>query len=172
MTMTRGTNAMSSWYKLDKDNNPIVCQDHAEYFAWHQSLPKETATGVGVQLARTGITIGVSVSTVFLGTDHAISGRPVLWETMIFGGDRNEECHRYTSHSEAIAGHNSIVNEMQLDLLNRENVALREALKQARKFWLSLGYTTRHFSEIVKVTAMQLSAWTDEIPDREPDFKD
>jgi CRISPR/Cas system-associated protein endoribonuclease Cas2 len=56
--------------------------------------------------------------------------------------------------------------------LKKENAALRQALKQARKFWLSLGYTTRHFSEIVKVSATQLSAWTDEIPTREPDFKD
>jgi hypothetical protein len=170
--MMKETSVMSKWYKLDEDNNPIVCQDHAEYFAWHQSLPKETATGVGIQLARTGITIGVSVSTVFLGTDHAISGRPVLWETMVFGGDRNEECHRYTSHSEAIAGHKSIVNEMQLDLLNRENAALREALKQARKFSRIHGYTMRQFALAIGVTAAQLSAWTDSIPEREPDFKD
>lgn len=62
--------------------------------------------------------------------------------------------------------------EQLIDYVQKENAALREALKQAQKFWLSLGYTTRHFSEIVKVSATQLSAWTDEIPDREPDFKD
>jgi transcriptional regulator with XRE-family HTH domain len=56
--------------------------------------------------------------------------------------------------------------------LKKENVALREALKQARKFAYNQGYTMRQLAKAIGITATQLSAWTDEIPEREPDFKD
>lgn len=66
------------------------------------------------------ITMGVRVSTVFLGIDHSFgSGPPVLWETMTFaGGDR---LHlpiavqtRYTSVEDAILGHELIVAEVEI----------------------------------------------------------
>lgn len=56
--------------------------------------------------------------------------------------------------------------------LRTENAKLREALKQARRFAADNHYTMREFAEYVGITPTQLSAWTDEIPDREPDFKD
>ena len=65
----------------------------------------------------------VRVSTVFLCMDH---GRlfdddgqpienpvPVLWETMIFGGEHDQYQERYTSHEDALAGH-----QRALDLAN------------------------------------------------------
>lgn len=56
--------------------------------------------------------------------------------------------------------------------LKVENAKLREALKQARRFASDNHYTMREFAEYIGITAAQLSAWTDETPDREPDFKD
>ena len=56
--------------------------------------------------------------------------------------------------------------------LRAENAKLREALKQARRFALIQGYTSREFAQCIGITATQLSAWTDETPDREPNFKD
>jgi hypothetical protein len=48
----------------------------------------------------------VRVSTVFLGLDHQWGkGPPLLWETMIFGGEHDDYTDRYASHDEAIAGH-------------------------------------------------------------------
>lgn len=56
------------------------------------------------------------VSTVFLGLDHNFSGlenpldyRPVLWETMIFGGPNDQEMWRYCSREEALKGHDAAV---------------------------------------------------------------
>ncbi len=47
-----------------------------------------------------------NVSTVFLGLDHAFGGGPpMLFETMIFGGDHDEYCERYATVEEARAGH-------------------------------------------------------------------
>ena len=56
--------------------------------------------------------------------------------------------------------------------LQTENKNLREALKQARHFANVAGVTSQEFAAIIGITATQLSAWTDEIPDRQPDFKD
>jgi hypothetical protein len=53
----------------------------------------------------------VIVSTVFLGLDHSFSAQsqPVLFETMIFGGVRDEEQLRYRTWDEAVEGHDAIV---------------------------------------------------------------
>ena len=50
---------------------------------------------------------GVRVSTVFLGIDHSFGdgGPPLLFETMIFGGDHDEYCERHSTWEEAEAGH-------------------------------------------------------------------
>lgn len=62
--------------------------------------------------------------------------------------------------------------EQQIVRLEIENKNLREALRQARQLFSNQGYTMRYFAQCIGITAAQLSAWTDEIPNREPDFKD
>lgn len=62
--------------------------------------------------------------------------------------------------------------EREVFRLEAENAKLREALKQARHFANGHHYTMREFAAIIGITPTQLSAWTDEIPNREPDFKD
>jgi hypothetical protein len=48
----------------------------------------------------------VKVSTVFLGLDHSFGdGPPLLWETMIFGGEHDQYQERYTTRDEALKGH-------------------------------------------------------------------
>lgn len=54
---------------------------------------------------------GADVSTVFLGIDHAYSGeKPVLFETMIFGGEHDEYQERYHTLEEAMLGHERAVS--------------------------------------------------------------
>ncbi len=47
------------------------------------------------------------ISTVFLGVDHShqIDGRPILFETMIFGGRYNDYQRRYYTIEQAKEGH-------------------------------------------------------------------
>jgi hypothetical protein len=48
---------------------------------------------------------------VFLGLDHAWdSDIPVLWETMIFGGEHDQYQERYTSYEDALKGHQTALN--------------------------------------------------------------
>jgi len=82
-----------------------------EYYQWKDSLPKEMQTGIGFQVLGTKCQDGKFASTVYLGVDHGYGGgSPVLWETMVFGGD-DEECERYTSHWNAMTGHWLIVEK-------------------------------------------------------------
>lgn len=63
----------------------------------------------------TQITSALSVSTVFLGIDHRHfgSGPPILFETMVFGGDDTLECHRYVSWDDAVTGHRATVRRLR-----------------------------------------------------------
>ena len=53
----------------------------------------------------------VKVSTVFLGVGHSFGGgAPVLFETMIFGGEHDEYQKRYHTLEEAMIGHEKAVS--------------------------------------------------------------
>jgi hypothetical protein len=52
----------------------------------------------------------VHVSTVWLGLNHNWGpGPPLIFETMVFGGVRDEDCWRYPSQAAALAGHDQVV---------------------------------------------------------------
>ena len=76
---------------------PVKCDDIIQWGKWF-----ETGDRVVAKTEKDG----VSVSTVFLGIDHSFEeGEPVLFETMIFGGDRDEDMWRYSTWDEAEKGH-------------------------------------------------------------------
>lgn len=95
------------YYILDENNQPKKTGMY-EYYDWKESLPEETQTGMGVQIDRTERG-GVSVSTVYLGLDHGwMQPAPVLWETMVFGGEHDRHCERWMSHEDAVNGHKKV----------------------------------------------------------------
>lgn len=52
---------------------------------------------------------GVRVSTVWLGLNHNWGdGPPLIFETMVFGGDHDEEQWRWSTEEQARAGHAEI----------------------------------------------------------------
>ncbi len=53
----------------------------------------------------------VMVSTIFLGLDHNFfeGGPPVLWETMVFGGEQDRAMWRYSDREEALRLHEEVV---------------------------------------------------------------
>ena len=56
----------------------------------------------------------ISISTVFLGIDHGFGSiRPLLFETMVFGGELDQEMVRYTTWQEAEAGHKVMVKRVK-----------------------------------------------------------
>ena len=60
----------------------------------------------------TKLSKNVDISTVFLGIDHGFDDdKTVLFETMIFGGDRDGECIRYSTVDNSLDGHDKVVKE-------------------------------------------------------------
>lgn len=89
---------MSDWYTLDKNNKPVK----STVLVW-DNIDKRRVALDEIE--------GIQISTVFLGLDHSWgSGPPVLWETMIFGGEHDNDQDRYTSHEDALIGHKHAVD--------------------------------------------------------------
>lgn len=57
----------------------------------------------------------VEISTVWLGLDHSwtTQSSPVIFETMLFGGDHDQECVRYRTLDEAKRGHAAAVSAVR-----------------------------------------------------------
>ncbi len=96
---------MTKYYILDDKNNAVESTD-IDCYRWKQMHPERARIG------RTEIGLA-DVSTVFLGMDHGWGSERELFETMIFGGDRNDEQFRYATWDEAKAGHDRVVAELQ-----------------------------------------------------------
>lgn len=85
-----------------KDKTPIVETDILTWAKWFKTASRH------VKQENIG---DVSVSTVFLGLDHNFceTGEPILFETMIFGGEHDGYCDRYSTWEEAEKGHDTVV---------------------------------------------------------------
>ena len=92
----------------DIDGNTITTEE------W-SALRWET-TGVVSDYARIGWdeVNGIRISTVWLGMDHSFGGSaPELFETMVFGGEWDQELTRYATKEEASKGHQRIVQRVR-----------------------------------------------------------
>lgn len=88
---------MSDKYIL-RDHKPIPCADLKIWAQWFESadrIVRKTSIGTA------------KVSTVFLGIDHNFGekGKPLLFETMIFGGPHDQYQDRCSTWDEAEAMH-------------------------------------------------------------------
>lgn len=88
---------MSNRYILDAHGNPQEEHDLFRWAHWYETADRTVAKS----------TInGAEISTVFLGLDHNFhEGRPLLFETMIFGGPHHEFQRRYHTREDAMDGH-------------------------------------------------------------------
>jgi hypothetical protein len=88
-----------------RDKQPIPCSDLLEWGRWLETADRRVAADeVG----------SIRISTVFLGLDHNFGGGPpLLFETMVFGGDLDQECERYSTWEEAEAGHRKMIERVK-----------------------------------------------------------
>lgn len=96
----------SGKYILDSTGNPIPETDLIKWAMWLESSDRQVARD----------TVGDSeVSTVFLGIDHNFSrdGNPILWETMVFGGELDQDQARCSgSREQAEAMHREMKDKV------------------------------------------------------------
>lgn len=90
------------WYILD-GHTPKKCDSILE---WAAQMTDENKI-----VRKTTLKNDVFISTVFLGLDHSFlrTGKPILFETMIFGGPHDEFQERYSTWEEAEEGHERAV---------------------------------------------------------------
>jgi hypothetical protein len=92
------------WF--DKDGQPIP---EEQGFTLRYGQPP----GAVSDYARIGLDmVGDSkMSTVWLGLNHEFSPHrpPLIFETMIFGGEYGDYCRRYSTEAGAVAGHAAVV---------------------------------------------------------------
>ena len=99
-------------YVLNDNGDPVEEPDILIWGRWLGDADRRVKEDV---IERDGNEI--RVSTVFMGLDHSFAGgTPVLWETMIFGGEHDEYQERYTSRKDALVGH-----EKALELAGSES---------------------------------------------------
>lgn len=93
-------------YMLDELGRVVTTSDPDVWGMWFQG-PNNRRVG-------SDTFGGVEVSTVFLGLGHSFDGwPPVLWETMVFGGELDGEMRRYTSSEDALIGHKEMCKLVQ-----------------------------------------------------------
>lgn len=94
---------ITEWKYVLKGHTPVRCSNLEEWALWFETANRH--------VAKTDVAPGVNVSTVFLSMDHRWvgGGPPLLFETMIFGGEHDGYQDRYSTWDEAEAGHKKAV---------------------------------------------------------------
>lgn len=92
-------------YILD-GHTPVPIRDIMDWAMQVEARSKACAAGNDPWRVGRDAINGADVSTVFLGLDHSFGGEPpMLFETMIFGGDHDQYQDRYSTWDEAEEGH-------------------------------------------------------------------
>ncbi len=99
------------YYKRDGTPYPNTSQNEA-LNAWAKDLENDDYKRVGWTEVNE-----VKISTVWIGLDHSfgIGEKPLIFETMIFGGIHNGYQERYSTEEEAQEGHQRAVQMVKED---------------------------------------------------------
>jgi hypothetical protein len=103
-------------YILNDAGDPVPEPDVVTWARWFASHPDAR------RVALSDLGGGIEVSTVFLGADHQLgNGAPLLYETIIFGGEYDQQIERYHTRAAAEAGHARIGRELRGALNSQAN---------------------------------------------------
>lgn len=125
----------SKWYWLRPDHSIELGPEiedtaaFAEYAKWLYGKDDEGKFNKVVARTEIGDTL---VSTVFLGLDHnhADTGPPLLFETLVMGGPNDQDMYRYRTWDKAIEGHERICRE-QVSGISREELENAKTIIEA-----------------------------------------
>lgn len=97
-------------YILDKDRNPVQEPDILKFGQWFEEIENRRVALTEFE--------GLRVSTVFLGVVHGFTKEraPILFETMVFRGDKGIDEARCTTWGEAEEIHQKMVEHWQEQL--------------------------------------------------------
>lgn len=125
--LSRFTSFMDVGYILDDDHNVITLTgEDASRRAWQWRYDNPDKIRVGF----TAYSHDAYISTVFLSLDHdfSFSGKPVLFESMVFNVDSMPDLQtRYRTWAEAEAGHETLERAVELLGYRRDTEEARAA---------------------------------------------
>lgn len=98
-------------YILDENGDPVPEPDLMKWARWFEASWPDAR-----RVALTQVSDEVTVSTVFLGSDHNWfdAGPPILFETMVFGGVWDQHQWRHCTRVQALAAHDQIATHVRL----------------------------------------------------------
>ncbi len=104
---------MMDWYLLGEDKTPVKTT--------YEEIVRLGAKPNGLPIEKTQID-NIFISSVFLGFDHSFceGEPPILFETMIFGGEFDGYQTRYTSYDDCVKGHQKAI-EMVNNFINKKS---------------------------------------------------
>ncbi|MGV7794884.1 hypothetical protein PJP13_24240 [Mycobacterium kansasii] len=107
---------MSIEHTYDRDGQ-VIPDDWYDATKYPRGKAKwNTQQRVGRTVLTDGANDGTVVSTVWLmGIDHSYEpdGPPIIFETMIFGGQSDQELRRYATEEQAMRGHLEAVDNLR-----------------------------------------------------------
>jgi hypothetical protein len=109
--MSRTDTDFDFYATLDEHKNVVPCT-HEEFVAWR-------CFDIDNRRVAEWRCRDVYVSTVFLGMNHGFGTEPLWFESMVFGGEMDDEQRRYSTWAEAVAGHNELVAEVEATMRTR-----------------------------------------------------
>ena len=98
-----------------KGKIPVAIKDTLEWGEWFETADR---------IVKQEHINTVQISTVFLAVDHAYQGNPLLFETMIFGGEHDEYQTRYSTWDQAEEGHQAAVEMVRRSMLKTVNQSI------------------------------------------------
>lgn len=92
---------MGTYYILD-GKTPVEASSIHQWAIWFESADRV--------VRKTAVNGDVEISTVFLGLGHQFGdGSPLLFETLVLGGELDGDMWHYSTWHEAEEGHNEVV---------------------------------------------------------------
>ena len=96
------------YYQLN-GRDLVEVEDVLEWAEWFENG--------NIRVAQTDVTPDTTVSTIFMGINrNPGSEPPLLFETMVFGGELDGLVWRYATYDEAETGHQTAVKEVEDNL--------------------------------------------------------
>jgi hypothetical protein len=125
------------------DRNEVIKAEYSAY-ADFMSSPRKIVAQDMIE--------HVQVSTVFLGTDHSYASnnpRPIVFETMIFGGRQSQKQWRYTLYTEALEMHQKLLLLVRLESVRE--MGFDEYNDQPDPFHIEIGTENALFDVLEKL---------------------
>lgn len=121
---------MSRWYDLRDDGTLVPIDPFA--------MPPKSHVAPSARFHLVDEIHDSRISTVFLGLDHSFrpGAKPIVFETMVFGGPLDDGCVRYCTRDEAREGHAEMVRRVRhaytlAPTLARAFAGCRDAVRKA-----------------------------------------